>query len=114
LTLSNSNTKHKCCLWIKVSLRRNTWWSSFLSSLLFSYKPSATLSVKKKDKSPDPSHQVQHRYFHHALVKVCRPVLDDLDGNNFLRPKVLTLDHLAERALTQNVQYEIAVPFLSC
>lgn len=36
-TLSSSNTRQRCWRWMKVSLSRRMWWSSFLSSLLFSY-----------------------------------------------------------------------------
>lgn len=58
-------------------------------------------------------YQVEHGHLHHALVKVGRPVLDDLDRNNFLGLEVLTFDDLTKRALAEHVQDQIAVPWTS-
>ena len=54
--------------------------------------------------------QVQHRHLHHTLIEVCSPVLDDLDGNDFLCLQILTLDHLSEGTLTKHIENEISVP----
>lgn len=55
------------------------------------------------------TYQVQYRHFHHTLVEVCGPVLDDLDSDYFLCLQVLTFDNLAERSLTQHIQNEVSV-----
>ena len=43
------------------------------------------------------------------MIEVRGPVLDNLDGNNFLCFQILTFDHLTERALAKDIQYEIPV-----
>ena len=53
--------------------------------------------------------QVEYRNSHHTLVEVRGSVLDNLDGNNFLGLQILTFDHLTERALAKDVQYEIPI-----
>ncbi len=58
----------------------------------------------------DEAYQIENRYFHHALVEVRCPVLDNLDGDNLLRLQVLAFDHLPERALTEDVKDEVTVP----
>ena len=55
------------------------------------------------------TYQVQNRYLHHALVEISRPVLDDLDGHDFLGLEILALDHLSKGTLAQNIQDEISV-----
>lgn len=45
------------------------------------------------------TYQIEYGYFHHTLVEVRCPVLDDLDGHHFLGLKVLALDNLAEGSL---------------
>ncbi len=59
--------------------------------------------------SPVYTYQIQDGNFHHALVKVCRAVFNDLDGNDFLRLEILALDNLSESALTQHVKNKVAV-----
>ena len=54
--------------------------------------------------------QIQHRDLHHTLIEVGSPVLDDLDGNDFLRLQILTLDHLSEGTLTKHIENEVPVP----
>ena len=56
------------------------------------------------------THQIENRYFHHTLVKVCRPVLDDLDSHNLLGLQVLAFYHLAEGTLSEDVEDEVAIP----
>jgi hypothetical protein len=53
------------------------------------------------------AYQFQNRDLHHALVKVRRLVLDDLDGHNLVGLHVLALDDLPKRSLTENVQDEV-------
>ena len=55
------------------------------------------------------THQIQDRHFHHALIEVRCPVLDNLDCDNLLRFQVLTLDDLPKRTLTQHVKNQVAV-----
>lgn len=54
------------------------------------------------------AHQVQNRNLHLALVQVCRLVLDDLDSADGMCAHVLALDDLAESALAQYIENEIA------
>jgi hypothetical protein len=49
------------------------------------------------------TYQVKNRYFHHALIEVRRTILDHLDGNNFLGPEILALNHLAECTLAEYI-----------
>lgn len=56
------------------------------------------------------THQIQNRHFHHALIKVGGSVLDDLDGDDFLRLEVLALDDLSKGSLAEDVENEVAVP----
>jgi DNA-binding GntR family transcriptional regulator len=56
------------------------------------------------------SYQIKNSNFHHALVEVCRPILDDLHRNNFLRLQVLTLHHLTKSSLSKNIEDEIPIP----
>lgn len=55
------------------------------------------------------AYQVKNRNFHHTLVEIGSPVLDDLDSHDLLRLQILTFDYLSERALAQDVQNQIAV-----
>lgn len=55
-------------------------------------------------------YQVKHRHFHHALVEIRRPVLDNLDRYNLLRLQVLALDNLTEGALSEDIENQIPVP----
>lgn len=57
----------------------------------------------------DMTYQVKNRDFHHTLVEVRCPVLDDLDRDNLLRLQILTLDDLPERALAQHVQNQVPI-----
>lgn len=56
------------------------------------------------------TYQIQDGHFHHALVEIGSPILDNLDGDDFLRLEVLTFHDLAESALAQHVENEISVP----
>lgn len=58
----------------------------------------------------DGTYQIQYRDFHHALIEICRLVLDDLDSHHFLRLQILAFHHLAECTLAQHIENEIAVP----
>ena len=49
-------------------------------------------------------YQVKYGHFHHALIKVCRPVLHDFYGYYFLSLQILTFYDLAEGPLPQHVQ----------
>lgn len=55
------------------------------------------------------AYQVQDRNLHHTLVKVRRPVLNDLDGDHLLRLQVLALNDLTESALPKDIENEITV-----
>lgn len=55
-------------------------------------------------------YQVQNGHLHHALVEVCRPIFDNLDGDDFLGLQVLALDHLSKGALSKHIQDEISIP----
>jgi hypothetical protein len=44
------------------------------------------------------------------LIEVCCFVLDDLDGDHFLRLQILAFDNLPKSALTQHIEDEIPVP----
>jgi hypothetical protein len=55
------------------------------------------------------AYQVEHRDFHHALVEVRGPVLDNLDRDNLLRLQILAFHDLAESALTKDIQYQVPV-----
>lgn len=52
--------------------------------------------------------QLKDGHLHHRLVEVCRLVLDDFNRDNLMRFHVLAFDHLAKRALSQNVQDEVS------
>lgn len=56
------------------------------------------------------THQIQDRHLHHTLIEVCCFVLDDLDGDHFLRLQILAFDNLPKSALTQHIEDEIPVP----
>lgn len=58
-------------------------------------------------------YQVQDRHFHHTLVEVRGPVLNDLDSDHLLRFQVLALDHLTEGALPEDIEDEIAISVTS-
>ena len=58
------------------------------------------------------THQVENRHFHHTLVEICGLILDDLDGNDLLRFKVLALDDLSKSSLTQHIQNKVSVSSL--
>jgi hypothetical protein len=45
------------------------------------------------------THEIKNGHFHHALVEVCRAILDDLDGDNLLGSEILALDNLAKCSL---------------
>ena len=53
--------------------------------------------------------QIEDRHFHHTLVEVCCPILDDFDSHDFLCLQVLTFYDLTESALTQDIQDEISI-----
>ena len=53
--------------------------------------------------------QIEDRDFHHTLIEVCGPVLDNLHCHNFLRLQVLALNDLTESTLTKDVQNEISI-----
>lgn len=93
---------------MKVSLSRRRWWSSFLSSLVLSWK--INVSGRVKSSSGELSYQVQNRHFHHTLVEVCCAVLDDFYSHDLLSLEILTLDDLAESALTQNIEDKVPIP----
>lgn len=56
------------------------------------------------------SYQVKNRHFHHALIEVCRFVLDNLHGHHLLRLQILALDDLAKRALPKHIQNQVPIP----
>jgi hypothetical protein len=58
----------------------------------------------------DDTYQIEHGHFHHALIEVCRPVLNDFNGHNLLGFKVLALDDLPKSALPEYIQDEVATP----
>lgn len=53
--------------------------------------------------------QIQHRYFHHALVKVGSPVLDHFHRHNLLGLQILAFDDLSKRALAEDVKDQVAI-----
>lgn len=53
--------------------------------------------------------QIENRDFHHTLVEVCGPVLDNLHCNNLLGLQVLAFHDLTESTLTKDVQNEISI-----
>lgn len=53
------------------------------------------------------AYQFQYGDLHHTLIKVRWFVLDNLDGNDLIGFHILTLDYLAKRPLTENVQDEV-------
>ena len=53
--------------------------------------------------------QIQNRYLHHALIEVGRFVLDHFDSDDLLCFQILAFDYLPERALTEDVEDEVAV-----
>lgn len=53
--------------------------------------------------------QVKDGDLHHGLVVVGGLVLDDLDGNDFVRLHVLALDDLSKGTLTEKVEDEVSV-----
>lgn len=44
------------------------------------------------------------------MVEVCRPIFDNLNGNDLLGLQVLAFDDLTECSLPKNVEDEISVP----
>lgn len=56
----------------------------------------------------DP-YQVQHRNLHHTLIEVGCLVLDNFDCDDFLGLQVLTLHHLTEGSLAQNIENEVTI-----
>ena len=68
--------------------------------------------VSKERALPSKSgstNQIENRHFHHTLVKVCGPVLDNLYRNHLLRPEILAFDNLPESPLAQHVENKIAI-----
>lgn len=55
------------------------------------------------------AHQVENGHLHHALIEVCRSILDNLHRDNLLCLQVLAFHNLTERPLTQNVENEITI-----
>ena len=55
------------------------------------------------------TYQIQHGNLHHALVKVCRLVLNHFYRHNLLGLHILAFDHLTKCPLAQDVQDEIAI-----
>lgn len=69
-----------------------------------------TLVSALRDANRAVSYQVQDGNLHHTLVKVCCPILDNLDSDNFLCLQILALHHLAKGSLAKNIENQIAVP----
>lgn len=57
----------------------------------------------------DRNHQVENRYFHHALVKISSSILYHFHSNYLLCLQILTLDHLPERTLPKDVKDKISI-----
>jgi hypothetical protein len=55
------------------------------------------------------TYELEYCDLHHALVEIRWLVFYDLYGNHFVRLHVLTLDHLAKRSLSQNIQNKVSV-----
>ena len=53
-------------------------------------------------------YQVEDARFDEALVVVGALVLDDLDGDLFLRLGIRALDHLTEGSLTQEISHDVS------
>lgn len=53
--------------------------------------------------------QIEDRHFHHTLVEVCGPILDNFHSHDFLCLQVLAFHDLTESALTQDIQDEISI-----
>ena len=68
------------------------------------------ISFKHLSSGGGGSHQVQYRHFHHTLIEICRPVLDDLYGHDLLRLQVLAFDYLTECSLTEDIEDEVPIP----
>lgn len=68
------------------------------------------MSGPNQIKGPRETYQIQHRYFHHTLVKVGGSVLDDLDSHHLLRLQILTFDDLSESTLAEDIENEVTVP----
>lgn len=49
------------------------------------------------------TYQIKDRHFHHTLIEVGRPVLDDFDCDHLLCLEILALDDLSECALAEDV-----------
>lgn len=58
---------------------------------------------------PVTTNQIQHRNFHHTLVKVCGSVLDHLDSDHLLRLQILAFHNLSKCSLTQHIQDQVSV-----
>ena len=58
------------------------------------------------------TYQVEDGNFHHALIEIGRPVLDNLDSHHLLCLEVLALDDLAKCALPKNVEDEVTIPIV--
>ena len=55
-------------------------------------------------RSLDGAYQLKYSNFHGTLVEVCRLVLHNLDGDDFVRPDVLAFCDLTKGPLTQDVE----------
>ena len=106
LTLRSSNTKQRCCLWMKVSFNRRRWWSSFLSSFVFNYSKASAYFLCLLGRL---SYQIEDRHFHHTLVEVGCPVLHYLYCHDFLSFQILALDYLTESSLAKDIEDKVPV-----
>ena len=57
----------------------------------------SVLSICRESKLPPATtYKIQHRYFHHALIKIGCSVLHDFYRHHFLRFEILAFDHLSK------------------
>ena len=76
----------------------------------FSIELELGLAFAQRETRTRSAHQIQHRYFHHALVEIGGPILDDFHSDYFLGFEILTLDYLPEGALSEDVKNQIPIP----
>lgn len=62
-----------------------------------------------RDDTQQPTDQLQDGHLHHTLIEIGWLVFHHLNGHYFMGLHVLAFHHLTERALAENVQYQVSV-----
>jgi len=53
--------------------------------------------------------QIEDGHFHHTLIKVRSPVLDNLDCDHLLRLEILAFDNLPKSTLPEDIENKVSI-----